>query len=203
MTDKDDSTTGGLSEPPLTEPEVRRRLPAVQYISSDELESEVIRLSKYAPPYFWIRPGSVSGYHNEHKHGLWAHSLKLSPVIDRLGDSWVKQGHIRDGDIELAHCAAILHDQLKEGQTGGETRSDHDLQMAQRVREQSDLPDPVARAIESHMGSWYDGPKPRPGSIDDLVHTADMLASTDALPIPIPNPVPDELDPYVQGVDVK
>jgi len=30
-----------------------------------------------------------------------------------------------------------------------------------------------------------------------------MCASTDALPIPVPKPVPEELEEYVQGVDVK
>jgi hypothetical protein len=53
------------------------------------------------------------------------------------------------------------------------------------------------------MGAWYEGPKPLPGSLEDLVHTADMCASTDALPIPIPKPVPEELEEYVQGVEVK
>jgi len=203
MTEQDTDTDTDLVSPPLSEVEVRRRTPALRYISDKKIEAEVIHLTKFAPPYFWTRKGATSGYHNAHRHGLWAHTLKLAPVIERLADSWVEQGHIREDDRDLAHAAAILHDQLKAGENGGDTESDHDLLMGERIRTHSDLPRSVARAVESHMGSWYEGPAPLPGSLEDLVHTADMLASTDALPIPIPKPVPDELEPYVKGVDVK
>jgi len=165
-------TDTDLVTPPLSEVEVRRRMPALRYIDDKQIEAEVIHLTKFAPPYFWTRPGATGGYHNAHRHGLWAHTLKLAPVIDRLADSWIEQGHIRESDVDLAHAAGILHDQLKAGEDGGDTESDHDLQMGARIRDHSDLPRSVARAVESHMGSWYDGPKPLPGSLEDLVHTA-------------------------------
>jgi hypothetical protein len=182
-------------------------MPALRYIDDEKIEAEVIHLTKFAPDYFWTRPGSYRGYHNGHEHGLWAHTLKLSTVIDRLADSWVEMGHIRTSDIDRVHAAAILHDQLKEGteRSDGddeETRRDHELLMAGRIREHSSLSEPVIRAVESHMGSWYDGPAPRPGSIEDLLHYADMMASCRAITVPVPAPVPDELADHVQGVDI-
>jgi hypothetical protein len=65
--------------------------------------------------------------------------------------------------------------------------------MARVVREESELPEIVADAIAAHMGAWYDGPPPTPGSIEDLVHTADMLASCSAISVPVPAPRPREL----------
>jgi len=196
-----------LAEPPLSEHEVQRRMPSLSAIDDDEIRHEVIHLTKFAPAYFWERPGSYRGYHNGHEHGLWAHTLKLSTVIDRLGDSWVEMGHIRASDIDRVHAAAILHDQLKEGgersaDDDEETRRDHELLMAGRIREHSNLSEPVIRAVEAHMGAWYDGPAPRPGSIEDLLHCADMMASCRAISVPVPTPVPDELADHVQGVDI-
>jgi len=193
-----------LDEPPLSEHEVKRRMPSLSLINDDEIRHKTIHLTKFAPEYFWVRPGSYRGYHNEHQHGLWAHTLKLSTVIERLGDSWIEMGHIRPSDIDRVHGAAILHDQLKEGAEKGdddETRRDHELLMAGRIREHTTLSEPVIRAVESHMGAWFEGPTPRPGSVEDLLHCADMMASSRAITIPVPEPVPDELSDHVTGVD--
>jgi uncharacterized domain HDIG len=180
-----------LSEPPLTESEVERRLPSLRLIEDDDLRDDTRHLSRYAPAYFWLRPGSTAGYHNAHKHGLWAHTLKLSTVIERLADSYVERNLIRAEDIDRAHAAAILHDQRKAGESGNNTRDDHDLLMADRVRDCLD-DEIVARCVAEHMGAWYDGPDPQ-SHVAELVHVADMIASDDNMTIKIPAPVPEAL----------
>jgi len=53
----------------------------------------------------------------------------------------------------------------------------------------------VAQTVATHMGAeeWgYRGPEPAT-ELQDLVHTADMLASTPHLDPKIPAPIPEEL----------
>jgi len=190
-----------LSDPPLTESEVRRRLPSLALINDDELRQDTLELSRYAPAYFWTRSGSTAGYHNAHEHGLWGHTLKLATVISRLADSYVQRGLIREADVDRAHAAAILHDQRKAGESGNQTRDDHDLLMGERVRECIG-DEIVARIVEEHMGAWYEGPDPQ-SPVAELVHVADMLASDDNVTIDIPAPVPDALERYgYEGVEL-
>jgi len=189
----DTDTTSDLSEPPLSPAEAQRRLPSLQLIEDDDIRAETTRLAAFAPEYFWTRPGSTAGYHNAHPHGLWAHTLKLSTVIERLADSYTERDLLRDPlDVDRAHSAAILHDMRKAGEDGEETQSDHDWWMGGVVRQESDLDDTIARAIESHMGAWYAGPEPT-STLEELVHVADMVASDDNAAIALPGPVPEEL----------
>ena len=182
-----------LPAPPLTAPEADRRMPSLDLIENDAIRSETAHLTRYAPAYFWERPGSTAGYHNAHEHGLWAHTLKLSTVIERLADSYTERGLLRKPlDVDRAHAAAILHDQRKAGVDGEETQSDHDWWMGDVVRQGSELGETVARAIEGHMGPWYEGPEPS-STLDELVHVADMIASDDNAEIALPAPVPEEL----------
>jgi hypothetical protein len=64
--------------------------------------------------------------------------------------------------------------------------------MARVIREESDLPEAVAEAVQSHMGPWYDGPEPS-GGLGRIVHDADMVASTSTISPAVPAPVPEEL----------
>ena len=186
-----------LAEPPLSADEVDRRMPSLMLIADPEVRAEVRRLTQYAPAYFWERPGSTAGYHNAHEHGLWAHTLKLSTVIERLADSYRERDLLRPGDVDRAHAAAILHDQRKAGLDGVETLSNHDWEMGRVVRD-SALDDTIARAVESHMGPWNDGPEPS-STLDELVHVADMIASDDNAEISLPAPVPEELTAHGYG----
>lgn len=181
-----------LAEPPLTGGEVRRRIPSLALIDDDELSASVMELTRFAPAYFWERAGSTSGYHNAHKHGLWAHTLKLSTIIERLADSYVERGLIRHADVDRAHAAAILHDQRKAGEDGEETLSDHDWFMGGVIRQESDIGETVARAVESHMGPWYSGPIPQ-SHLGELAHVADMVASDNNIDVALPAPMPEEL----------
>ena len=187
--------TEDLSDPPLSPAEARRRMPSLDLIENDAIRSETAHLTRYAPDYFWIRPGSTAGYHNAHEHGLWAHTLKLSTVIERLADSYIGRGLLRPDDVDRAHAVGVLHDQRKAGESGEETFSDHDIQMGGVVRQESELGETVARAIESHMGAWGDGPDPS-STLDELVHVADMVASDDNAEISLPGPVPRELEAH-------
>jgi len=185
--------TKDLPAPPISAPEAERRMPSLDLIENDAIREETRKLTMFAPAYFWERPGSTAGYHNAHEHGLWAHTLKLSTVIERLADSYTERGLLRKPlDVDRAHAAAILHDQRKAGEDGEETQSDHDWWMGGVVRQESELGEAVARAIEEHMGAWGDGPDPS-STLAELVHVADMVASDDNVDIALPAPVPEEL----------
>lgn len=188
--------TANLPAPPLSPAEAARRMPSLELIENDDIRSETAHLTQYAPDYFWTRPGSTAGYHNAHEHGLWAHTLKLSTVIERLADSYTERGLLRKPlDVDRAHAIAILHDQRKAGEDGEETQSDHDWWMGGVVRQESELGETVARAIEEHMGAWGDGPDPS-STLAELVHVADMVASDDNVDIALPGPVPRELEAH-------
>ena len=188
--------------------ETRRRVPTVQLIRDDEITTEVLRLTSRAPAYFWMAPASSSDYHHpacRDTRGLWVHTLMLSTVIDRLADSYVEQGRLSRDQIDYAHAAAILHDQRKNGPADdpqGKSTSDHDRQMADVVIN-SGLPDEIAKAVSAHMGPWYDGPEPG-SDLDDLVHTADMVASTESITPAVQGPIPEELaDIDIEEVDLR
>lgn len=187
-----------LIDPRLQYAETEELLPTAQFIDDDDIHYEVIRLSRRAPEYFWTRPGSYSGYHNGHEHGLWLHTLKLSVMIERLAPSYVERGELTELDVDRLHAAAILHDQRKNGEDpdSEDTASDHEDVMAEVVREHSALDETVARMIEAHMGPWGEGKTP--GSrLEEVLHVADMLASDDHVDVAIPEPVPEALQPHV------
>jgi len=191
--------TDALAEPPLSVAEAERRLPSLECIADPQLRALCRDLSRFAPAYVWTRPGSYAGYHNAHRHGLWLHTLKVSTAIERLGDSWVERGLLDERDLDHAHAAAILHDQAKDGDPPGETAPDHDCIMADGLADERDVPDAVVRAVRAHMGPWGEGPAPRLGSVGRLLHIADMVASADDIRLRPPEPVPEELTPFVVG----
>ena len=182
---------------PLDKEEVYRRLPSLNLIEDETIRHTTAQLSAQAPEYFWNVPASVSSYHHpicREERGLWVHTLMVSTAVERLGDSYEARF---DVDVDHARSAAILHDQRKNGAPEAPSTSsvsDHDLQMAQVIRE-SGLPETVADAVAAHMGPWYDGPEPE-SPLDELVHNADMLASTENATLAVPGPVPEELHEY-------
>ena len=192
----------------LSDEETQRRLPTLQLIEDDRTRALTLNLSRNAPEYFWQVPASSSGFHHpacRGDRGLWAHTLMLSTVIDRLADSYVEQGLIDRSDVDFAHAAAILHDQRKNGDPenpANKSTSDHELRMAEFIRT-TGLDDRVADAVESHMGPWYDGPKPET-HLDQLVHTADMVASTESITPAVQGPIPEELEHCgLEAVDLR
>jgi len=104
-------------------------------------------------------------------------------AVERLADSYEARF---DVDPDHARAAALLHDMRKNGSPespSDSSVSDHDLQMADVVQEH---------------GAWYDGPEPS-SPLAELVHNADMLASTANATVAVPGPVPEELEAL--GVD--
>lgn len=186
------------SSEPLDVEETIRRVPTLELIDDPALREETTRVTSRAPAYFWTVPASTSGFHHplcRGERGLWVHTLMLSTVIERLADSCVGLGDLARDEVDHAHAAAILHDQRKNGDPASPSRksvSDHDLRMGRVLREQADVPESVVEAVEAHMGPWYDGPAPE-SPIERLVHTADMVASTETITPGVHGPIPDEL----------
>lgn len=182
----------------LDQDEVEYRMPALDTIGDQLIREGVADLTARAPDYFWYVPASASGYHHpicRKECGLWAHTMMVVTAVERLADSYVEQGKIERYEVDYARAAAILHDQRKNGDPedpSDTSVSDHDLRMARVIRNESGLPDEIASAVASHMGPWYDGPQPET-ALDDLVHTADMMASTCNATVAVPGPVPGEL----------
>lgn len=179
--------------------EVRRRVPTLKFIDDRQIREQTAKITARAPDYFWEVPASTSGFHNplcrQHR-GLWIHTLMLSTAIERLADSRRQLGWMSQYEIDLAHSAAILHDQRKNGlktDPSDTSVSDHDLLMADIVRSTA-LDDRVADAIESHMGPWYDGPEPdQDDELDRLLHDVDMISSTESINPAVQGPAPEEI----------
>lgn len=192
-----------MSQSHLSPTEVTRRLPAAGQITDKDLRDQTIAVSAEAPTYFCEVPASTSGYHPplcRKRHSLWIHTLMVATAVERLVDSYTGR---YDVDANRARAAALLHDQRKNSPPdapSGTSVSDHDVQMA-TVFEERDLPAPVVNAVETHMGPWYDGPEPKT-PLAELVHNADMLASTGNATLAIPSPIPEELQKYdLSGAD--
>ncbi|WP_268899194.1 HDIG domain-containing metalloprotein [Haloarcula salinisoli] len=178
-----------------TGPEVRRRIPAAELIEDEHIQHCTLQATAQAPDYFWKVPASTSGFHHpicRGERGLWAHTLMVCTAVERLVDSYEARFDINP---DHARAAAILHDQRKNGdrENPSDTSvSDHDLRMASFAKEYG-LPDPVSEAIAEHMGAWYDGPEPS-SPLSELVHNADMMASTANATLAVPGPIPEELE---------
>lgn len=184
--------------PNLDQDEVERRLPAVDLIRDDGIRVEVLALSSKAPAYFWMTPASRNDHHHpacREDRGLWAHTLMVATVVERLIPSYVERDLITYDQADYARAAAILHDQRKNGpydDPSGSSVSDHDILMAEEIR-RSTLPNLVADTVAAHMGPWYDGPNPS-HPLHELVHNADMVASTASVEPAVPAPMPEELE---------
>lgn len=178
--------------------EVERRVPALDAISARPVREETALLLADAPRYFWTAPASTSGYHNplcRGRRGLWIHVLMVERVVDRLSDSWVEQDRLSWTEVDLVRSAALLHDLRKNGppeDPSDSSVSDHDLRAARVVEQESSLPSLVSSSIASHMGPWYDGPEPETAA-ERLLHTADMIASTEQITPAVLGPLPEEL----------
>lgn len=181
MTDTYTSTIDGR----MRDEEVERRLPEVGLIEDEEIREQTISaIGRGVPDYFWDVPATSSGrYHNpfsRRKHGLWIHTKMVFTVYERQVRSFVEMGLITETEEDLGRAAVLLHDALKYGHSyedGDSTVTNHDNLMGHWVRHNTELPNEVARCIECHNGSWYDGPTPET-DLEQLVHECDMAAST-------------------------
>jgi hypothetical protein len=156
------------------------RLPTLDLVQNSDLRTQTITLIEdHTPDYFWEVPAATTyNNHNPYScatHGLWIHTLMTCTAYETMVDS----AHLSDPAKDYGRIACILHDMRKYGDTYDDTGTarDHDIQMASLIRQESDLPEAVTRAVASHMGPWYDGPEPTT-NLQTLVHRADMIAST-------------------------
>lgn len=197
---EDSGVTPSMGKVELDQSEVIRRFPHIQKIEDGAIKEEVIYLTATSPEYFWEVPASNSGHHHpicRKKCGLWAHTLMGATAYERLAQSYIAQGLINKHELDCGRAAILLHDQRKNGdpeEPDFYSTEYHDLHMADVISESSALPLKVADAVKSHMGpeEWYDGPAPDT-PLQQLVHSADMIASTENITATIYGSVPDEL----------
>lgn len=169
----------------MRDDEVRRRLPEVDLIQDDEVrEATISAIGRGVPDYFWDVPATGSGkYHNpfsRRRHGLWIHVKQVFTVYERMVRSFVEQGRITEREADLGRAAVLLHDMLKYGheyEDGDGTVPNHDKLAGHWLEHNSELPFSAVRAVKTHNGPWYDGPEPE-SPLEQLVHMADMCAST-------------------------
>lgn len=167
-----------------SEEELLRRLPEIDAIYDEDIREGVIRtFMKGCPDEFWYRPSSSSGkYHSvdeRGKYGNWLHTKRVFAEYANIAESWVELGIITPYEKEEGKAAALIHDMMKYGwpsEQNEHTVNDHDLIAADVARNIGNMPEPVVRLIETHMGGWGEGPNPEtPAEL--LLHTADKSAA--------------------------
>lgn len=163
---------------------INDRLREAYLIHDEHVQEETLEAIKKFPDYFWeVAAASSYRHHNPFscaKHGLWIHTKMVCTSYIRMVSSDVASGNLTEFEADCGLAACILHDSWKGGKDGnpeGSAVKDHDLIAADFIRDETDLPEMVASAVESHMGPWYAGPEPET-RLDKLVHYADMTAST-------------------------
>lgn len=171
----------------LTKDDVRERFPEVEIIESDFIRNEVIEAFRdgHEEGFFEAPAATSYGYHNPlacSKHGLWIHTKMVFTAFERFHWTYTEMGSIKKKHVDHGRAACLLHDMRKHGEkyTGSGATSDHDVECAEWVAKNTDLPQNVSRAIASHMGpttTRYKGPAPV-SPLQKLVHTADMAGST-------------------------
>jgi hypothetical protein len=167
----------------LSADEVYDRLPEVRCIDDDTLRSETIEaIARGTPDYFWEVEASASKrYHHpfaRQTHGLWIHVKMVFTAFERIVDSYTQRDELTDYEADCCRAAILLHDMFKRGvEAENSTVGNHDILAATWLRLHTDLPREVYRAVEAHSGPWYQGDEPET-TVEELVHVADMIAST-------------------------
>lgn len=169
-------------------------LPELYDISDETLRRNTADALFDAPDYFWTA-STDSYYHpDEHgaRHGLLLHTKRVASVFSRLTASMEKQGHLSEYETDCGVAACLLHDTFKYGEspteTGSGTYGANDQLAADYYREHhGNLPYDVTAAIEAHRGGWGRGSPPTT-HLQQMVHIADMIASTDYINVGVKEP---------------
>lgn len=175
--------------------ELLARLPEVERISDSDLRDEAkSALARGLPDYFWKVPATSSGYYHHpytrQRYGLWIHTKQVFTAYERMVRSYVEQGLITEYEADCGRAACLLHDMLKYGHSyndGDSTKGNSDRMAGHWLRQNTDLPKAVVKAVESHNGPWRDGPTPD-SPLSQLVHQADMVASTKNITVGVYKP---------------
>lgn len=197
--------------------DIDRLIPELQFLRGN-IKSEVRQLFvNTVPDYFWIVRASESHHPPDERGlcGLWLHTKRVFTSYLMLESTFATQ-YLDEYERNCARAAVLLHDAFKYGQKPFSvgsyddasppyhpylsdefkslpryTAPSHDVQTAQLVRDETDCPEEVARAIESHGGSqdWFghNGPSPTTPA-QKLVHYADVFASNEWHRLPVYKP---------------
>jgi len=166
------------------ESELFRRLPELEFIHDDELQSSVIRTYiDGCPDVFWERASSSSGkYHPSDERdvaGNWIHTKRVFAEYCNISQSYLNAGLIDEHERDEGKAAALIHDMMKYGWPSDRnvhTVRDHDLIAASVAEHIGGANDTVVSMIKSHMGPWGEGPQPETDN-QWLLHLADKSAS--------------------------
>ena len=168
----------------------------ISYIKDENLASDLKKLIKLLPDYFFEIPASSTGkYHPKFalgEGGLVRHTKVAVRFAYELLNNNTVGSKFTDRDKDLIIMALTLHDGLKSGLEHDKyTKFDHPLLISKYIMENKDklsmdIDDirKLCSMIESHMGEWtYDSyqkkevlPKPRTAE-QRFVHMCDYLAS--------------------------
>lgn len=201
-----------------SESDVVYRLPEVRAVRGDVRDGVVQTFIDVVPDYFWIARASSSHHPPDERElgGLWLHTKRVFTAYRMLEPTFRAMSAITSFQSNCARAAVLLHDAFKYRVTdeyervqddieyGGHdygngyldhlpthTVTTHDVQMADYVRSETDLPEEVARCVECHGGSpdWYSHDGPGPDSDLTLaVHLADVFASNSEHRLPVVEP---------------
>lgn len=195
--------------------ELVRRLPEVSMVHGTLRNEIVDAFVSDVPDYVWLARASANHHPPDERGlgGLWIHIKRVFTAYTMLEPTFRELGAIDSFEANCARAAVLLHDAFKYGRyprrieqetvDGHDyaddrlahvpeyTQPNHDVQMAAYVREETDMPDEVARAVESHGGStsWgsHEGPSPS-DDLELLVHLADLVASNHRHRLPVFKP---------------
>lgn len=201
-----------------TENQLLTRLPEIDSLDG-RIRDEVVRVfMEDVPEYFWIARSSENHHPPDERGlgGLWLHTKRVYTSYRMLEPTYRAMSAIDAYQANCARAAVLLHDGFKYGQYPTErengdtptqdthiyadgvlshlpehTYTGHDLSMAGYIRDETELPEEVARCVAAHGGSpdWYSHDGPRPSDdLEMLVHTADMLASNSNHRLPVWEP---------------
>lgn len=185
---------------PDTTDEVRDRLPEIWFVSGKPREELVRMFKEDVPGYFWTARASESHHPPDERGlgGVWLHTKRVFVAYSILERSFRAMSAFDQMEANCARAAVLLHDAFKYSEPPHEldelpehTEPEHDVWMAEHVREETSMPDAVADCIEAHGGSqsWnsHSGPTPR-SDLELCVHLADLIASWSVHQLPVYDP---------------
>lgn len=183
--------------------EAIHRLPEITDIKDEELREMTIGVVRNFPDYFWTAPAATRYHPPEHRqrHGLWLHTKRACTTFERMTTSMTKQGHLSWEDVDYGRAACLLHEMFKFGlpPTSVQTPVNNgDILAANWLRDNTELPNEIADAVEAHGGPWYRGMVPQ-SHLSQMVHIADLHASdtNNHVAVKDPHPILQEAFPRV------
>lgn len=215
------------------EAELRRRLPEIDGLRGRVRDEVVRTFVDEVPPSFWLARASGSHHPPDERGlgGTWLHTKRVFVAYTMLEPTFRAMSAISSFESNCARAAVLLHDAFKYGRDPAQVRiavdeeradentheyagdylahlpagtdPSHDVTMAAYVRQETELPEEVAHAVECHGGSpEWNVSHSGPGPDDDLtlaVHLADLIASNREHRLPVYEPA-SEIDMMVGDV---